>query len=279
MAEDKKPRFKSLKVLEVARSGRIWWQTDSKMTATARDTFGFEEVDGEPGLWEVEKPKSGELASYGRQVTTLGFKLTRVELAEVKPKTVTGTALSLGERVLRSLEEAKEAEKEAKEFTAKKRGIMQDWLIENGAPKDPAHEDARVAQIGSKRVHNSWTRGNQTKWDMRDHCVIADWAEENDRTEGLVGVIVHRLMTYEEFERDGAPEGYSSERTIDPDIYECYERVGEIPKDLHESFEDRTAGYYKVMIYDTKELACDACGISVKKTQKFCHECGAKTGR
>ena len=185
-------------------------------------------------------------------------------------------ALTEGEGILKAYNDAKEAEKAAKDLKDEKRGDLQGWLKDNGAPKDPAHDDARVAQIGTHKVHNSWVKGRETKFDDRDHKPVGDWAIENECADEMVQVIIHKTVSYEEFAKEGVPEGFEGNINIDPDVYEWYAKIGAVPPDVHDAFEARGNGYYAVKVYETKEFSCPSCGHKMGKTQKFCGECGTK---
>jgi hypothetical protein len=269
----KKP--KSLKVFEQVRDGAIYWQTEVKIPDTMAGNLGFSQT--EEGLWEVERPLSSELPSFAQDIEGYGFKLKRLERREVVANSVVEPgALSEGEGILKAYNDAKDAEKAAKETKDEKKGELQDWLTVNGAPKDPAHADARLAQIGTHRVHNSWVKGRQTEFDARDHKPVGDWAIENECADKMVEVIVHKTVSYEEFEKNGVPEGFEGNISINPDVYDWYAKIGAIPTDIHDAFEARGKGYYAVKVYETKEFGCPSCGHKMGKTQKFCGECGTK---
>jgi hypothetical protein len=133
-----------------------------------------------------------------------------------------------------------------------------------------------VAQIGTHRVHNSWVKGRETKFDDRDHKPVGDWAIENDCADELVTVILHKTVSYEEFAKSGVPEGFEGNINIDHDVYDWYAKIGAVPTDIHDAFEARGKGYYGVKVYETKEFGCPSCGHKMGKTQKFCGECGTK---
>ena len=269
------PKAKSLKVFEQVRDGAIYWQTESKIPDTMAENLGFTQT-GE-GLWEVERPLSAELPDFAHSIESYGFKLKRLERREVVANTaVDAGALSEGEGILKAYNDAKDAEKAAKETKDERKGELQEWLGDNGAPKDPAHADARVAQIGTHRVHNSWVKGRETKFDDRDHKPVGDWAIENECADEMVQVIIHKTVSYEDFAKNGVPEGYEGNINIDSDVYEWYAKIGAIPKDIHDAFEARGKGYYAVKVYETKEFGCLSCGHKMGKTQKFCGECGTK---
>jgi hypothetical protein len=279
VAEGKVPanakKKKSLKVFEVVREGRIFWQTDAKLPPTMVTNLGWAEAAD--GLFEIERPKTCNLPDFGRSIEGYGFNLKRLEQRKVVAAAVPkDEALEEGKAVLDTYLQAKEAEKRAKEDAQEARGGLQDWLQDNGAPKDPAHPEARVAQIGTHKVHNSYVRGRETKWDDRDPDPVADWAEQDGHAEELVSVILHKTIPYEEYAKSGIPEGFEGTFNIDPDVYDYYVRIGAVPPDVHDSFENRGSGYYGVKVYETKEYACPNCDHKVGKTQKFCGECGTK---
>jgi hypothetical protein len=268
-------KVKSLKVFEQVRDGAIYWQTEAKIPATLEENLGF--VQTEDGLFEVERPLAAELPDFARAIEGYGFKLKRLERREVVEASMpVDDALTEGETILKAYNTAKDAEKKAKETKDEKKGELQEWLQENGAPKDPAHDQARVAQIGTHKVHNSWVKGCETKFDDRDHKPVGDWAIENDCADELVQVIVHKTISYEEFAKNGVPEGFEGNINIDRDVYEWHAKIGAVPKDIHDSFEARGQGYYGVKVYETKEFGCPSCGHKMGKTQKFCGECGTK---
>ena len=271
------PKAKSLKVFEQVRDGAIFWQTEAKIPDTMADNLGFSQT-GE-GLWEVERPLSSELPTFAQDIESYGFKLKRLERREVVATApIEPNALTEGEVILKDYLALQAAEKKAKADKDEKKGDLQGWLKDNGAPKDPAHDAARVAQIGTHKVHNSWVKGRETKFDDRDHKPIGDWAIENDCADEMVQVIIHRTVSYEEFAKDGVPEGFEGNINIDPDVYEWYAKIGAVPKDIHDAFEARGKGYYGVKVYETKEFSCPSCGHKMGKTQKFCGECGTKVG-
>ncbi len=269
----KKP--KSLKVFEEIRNGAIYWQTEAKIPATMADNLGFSETGD--GLWEIERPLGKDLPDFALSIENYGYKLKRLEQRSVVEAAVPkDEALSEGEEILDTYVEAKAAEKAAKAVSDEAKTGLQDWLQVNGAPKDPAHDAARVAQIGTRRVHNSWVKGRETKFDDRDHKPIGDWAIKNDCAGELVQVILHKTVSYDEFAENGVPEGYEGSFNIDPDVYDYYVRIGHVPKPVHDAFEARGTGYYGVKVYETKEIGCPSCGHKMGKTQKFCGECGTK---
>lgn len=271
------PKAKSLKVFEQVRDGSIFWQTESKIPATMADNLGFSQTA--EGIWEVERPLAAELPDFARSIESYGFKLKRLERREVVANVnIEPTALSEGEGILKGYNDAKDAEKAAKDLKDERKGELQEWLSENGAPKDPAHVDARVAQIGTYRVHNSWVKGRQTAFDDRDHKPVGDWAIEEGVADEMVQVIIHKTVSYEEFAKNGVPTGYEGNISIDPDVYEFYAKIGAVPTDIHDAFEARGNGYYGVKVYQTKEFGCPSCGHKMGKTQKFCGECGTKVG-
>ncbi len=268
-------KAKSLKVFEQVRGGAIFWQTESKIPALMADNLAFSQT--EEGLWEVERPLAAELPEFARKIEGYGFKLKRLERREVVANAVIEeTALTEGETFLKEYQTAQDAVKAAEAVKDEKRGDLRGWLIDNGAPKDPAHDDARVAQIGTHRVHNSWVKGRETKFDDRNHEPVGDWAIENDCADEMVQVILHKTVSYEEFEKNGVPAGFEGSINIDPDVYEWYAKIGAIPPDIHDAFEARGKGYYGVKVYETKEFSCPSCGHTMGKTQKFCGECGTK---
>ena len=268
-------KAKSLKVFEQVRDGAIFWQTEAKIPSTMAENLDFTQT-GE-GLWEVERPLAAELPEFAREIEGYGFKLKRLERREVVANAaIEETALTEGETILKAYNDAKDEETKAKEKKDGKRGELREWLIDNGAPKDPAHDEARVAQIGTHRVHNSWVRGNQTKFDDRDHKPVGDWAIENDLADEMVEVIIHQTVSYEEFAKNGVPEGFEGNINIDPDVYDWYSKIGAVPQDIHDTFEARGKGYYGVKVYETEEFGCPSCGHTMGKTQKFCGECGTK---
>lgn len=270
-------KAKSLKVFEQVRDGSIFWQTETKIPDTMADNLGFTQT--EEGIWEVERPLAADVPDFARSIEGYGFKLKRLERREVMAAVPIGVhALSEGEVILKGYNAAKDAEVAAKNEKDVKKGELVEWLKENGAPKDPAHNDARVAQIGTYRVHNSWVKGRETKFDDRDHKPVGDWAIENGVADEMVQVIIHKTVSYEEFAKNGVPEGFEGNINIDPDVYEWYAKIGSVPADIHEAFEARGKGYYGVKVYQTKEFGCPSCGHKMGKTQKFCGECGTKVG-
>jgi hypothetical protein len=271
------PKAKSLKVFEQVRDGAIYWQTEAKIPAAMADSLGFSQT-GE-GFWEVERPLSSELPAFAEDIEGYGFKLKRLERREVvATAAIEPTALSEGEVILKGYQTIQQEEKDLKERKDEKKGELQTWMKDNGAPKDPAHDEARLAQIGTHRVHNSWVKGRQTEFDARDHKPVGDWAIENDCADKMVQVIIHKTVSYEEFAKDGVPEGFEGNINIDPDVYEWYAKIGAIPPEIHDAFEARGKGYYAVKVYETKEFGCPSCGHKMGKTQKFCGECGTKVG-
>jgi hypothetical protein len=239
------------------------------------ENLGWSDVGD--GVFEVERPRTRDLPEFGRTIEGYGFKIKRLEQRSVieavipKPE-----ALAAGESVLNTFLEKKQAAADAKTEADSARGELQDWLKVNGAPKDPAHEDARLAQIGTHKVHNSYVKGRETKWDDRDMKPVADWAIDEGCANEMVAVIVHKTIPFEDFEQNGVPEGFEAEMNIDADVYDYYVRVGAVPTEIHDAFEARGKGYYGVKVYQTKEFGCPSCGHKMSKTQKFCGECGTK---
>jgi hypothetical protein len=271
----KKPKLKSLKVVEVIRDGSFYWQTEGKIPATMQTKQGWA-ADAD-GVFEVERPKTTELPAFGREIEGFGFKVKRIEQQQVvAAPTLDAAEKSEGELKLTSYLDKKDAAARAKEDSDEARDELKDWLVANGSPKDPAHPDARVAQIGTHKVHNSWVNGRQTQWDDRDHKPVSDWAIDEGCADEMVQVIIHKTISYSDYEMEGIPEGFEGSVTIDPDVYEYHTRIGAVPREIHDAFENRGAGYYGIKVYETKELACTNCGAKVKKTQKFCGECGNK---
>ena len=268
-------KSKSLKVFEQVREGTIFWRTETKIPATMAENLGWTKTDDD--LFEVERPLARDLPAFGKAIEGYGFNLKRLEQRSVVEALVaTDEVLDSGKTALKNLNEAREAEKEAKAFTTSTRKTLQDWLVENAAAHDPAHDQARIAQIGTSKVHNSWHRGNQTKFDERDHKPVADWAEENDCAEEMVQVVYHKTVSFEQHAKQGAPEGFEIALTIDSDVYDWYVRVGAVPTEIHDAFEARSRGYYVVKVFETKEFDCPSCGHKMGKTQKFCGECCTK---
>jgi hypothetical protein len=269
-----KLKARTLSVVEIVRDGSFYWQTETKLPPNMQ-SLGWKEV--EDGLFEVERPKRKDVAAFGREIEALGWKIKRSEYMvigeapKLKPTEKTEGESKLGEYLT-----AKESLEEAKTEVETKKVVLRDWMTINAAPKDPAHGDARLAQIGSYKVHNSWVNGRETKWDDRDHSPVGDWAIEEGYADELCNVIMHRTVTFEEYEREGIPEGFEGSVVIDPETYDYYNRVGAVPKEIHEEFEGRGKGHYAVKVYETKELSCTGCGMTMKKTQKFCGECGQK---
>jgi hypothetical protein len=271
----KKGKLKLLKVVESIREGSYIWQTDTKIPAIMQSSLGWKAVDD--GVFEVERPRQADLPAYGRAIEEFGFKVKRTEKQEIgAPVALDDEEKSLGQQTLDAYLGAKATAKTAAEASDDARDELKVWLVKNGAPKDPAHPDARLAQIGSHKVHNSWVKGRQTPWDDRDHGPVGDWAIQEGCADELLGVIVHKTIPFSEYEKDGIPEGFEGSVTIDPDVYEYYTRIGAVPPELHDTFEARGKGYYGVKVYETLELSCESCGATVKKTQKFCGECGTK---
>ena len=268
-------KAKSLKVFEIVREGRIFWQTDTKIPTTMAENLGWSEVGD--GVFEVERPRTRDLPDFGRTIEGYGFKVKRLEQRSVVEAVIPKPeALAAGETVLKTFLEKKQAATDAKTEADDARGELQDWLKDNGAPKDPAHEDARLAQIGTHRVHNSYVKGRETKWDDRDMKPVADWAIEEGCADEMVSVIFHKTVPFEHFDQNGVPEGFEAEMNIDADVYDYYVRIGAVPTEVHDAFEARGNGYYGVKVYQTKEFGCPSCGHKMSKTQKFCGECGTK---
>jgi hypothetical protein len=274
VATGKKPlKAKSLKVVELIRDGGFFWQTDVKIPETMQNKLGWKEVD--TGIFEVERPRQAKLADFGHEIEGFGFKIKRIERQEVVASpTLKDEEKTEGETKLHDYLEAKDEAATAKTASEAARDILKDWMVGNAAPKDPAHPDARLAQIGGYKVHNSWVKGRETKWDDRDHKPIGDWAIEEGCAEEMVKVILHKTISFDDYKVEGVPEGFEGSISIDPDVYEYYSRIGAVPKDINDAFEGRGRGYYGVKVYETKELSCTSCGMTVKKTQKFCGECG-----
>lgn len=271
----KKPRKKYLKVVEIYRSGRVFWRTETKIPANMQSNLGFKK--NEDGSFEVERPRATELAAFGKAIQDFGYTVSRLEeKAPVKTSKIEGDTLTEGEACLNKYFDKKNAMDLAKTAYEGARGELQEWLVDHGAPKDPAHEEARVAKIGRHTAHNSWISGRETKWDERDHKPVCDWAIEEGCAEELVTVILHKTVSYEEFKANGVPEGFAGTFNVDRDVYDMYVRIGALPKEVHDSFEARGKGYYSPKVFETKEYECPSCGTSVKKAQKFCGECGTK---
>jgi hypothetical protein len=272
-AKPKSKKLKTLNVIEVVREGRIFWQTDSKVPDTMQANLGFKSIDD--GIFEVERPRSADLPNFGRSIEGFGFKVKRTEQQEVVSQVqISDDERSEGETKLQGYLDAKDAASVAKTASESARDELKDWMVDNAAPKDPAHPDARIAQIGGHKVHNSWVNGRQTTWDNRDHGPVAEWAAEEGCADELVQVVVHKTISYEAYEENGIPEGYEGSVAVNQDTYDWYVRIGAVPTPVHDAFEARGKGYYGVKVYETKELACTNCGAEVKKTQKFCGECG-----
>jgi hypothetical protein len=266
---------KSLKVIEVIRDGDYFWQTDMKIPAPMQSKLGWKEVDD--GVFEAQRPRPDALVDYGREVESFGFKIKRIEQQPKVVAPVLGAVeKSEGEKKLQLYLDAKDEAAQAKETSDDMRDELKDWMVANAAPKDPAHPDARIAQIGKYKVHNSWVNGRETKWDDRDHKPVGEWAIQEGAAEDLVQVIIHRTVSFNEYENSGIPEGFKGTIQIDPDVYDFYVRTGAIPKNIHDAFEARSKGYYGVKVYETQATACDNCGTKVAKTAKFCGECGQK---
>lgn len=272
-------KAKSLKVFEEVRGGRIFWQTDAKLPTTMVENQGWSRNDD--GVFEIERPRNSDLPAFGREVEGYGFKVKRMEQRSVVAATTPKPeALSEGETLLDSYLQRKDAEAKAVQARKDAGEDLRGWLKDNGAPTNPTHEDARVSQIGTHRVHNSYVRGRETKWDDRDHKPVADWAVKEGCANEMVSVVYHKTVSFEEFECDRStpPEGYEAEMVIDPDVYDYYVRIGAVPAEVHEAFEARGKGYYGLKVYQTAEYGCPNCGHKVGKTQKFCGECGTKMG-
>lgn len=270
-------KVKSLKVIEVIRDGDYFWKTDAKVPATMQTALGWEEV--EDGIFEVQRPRPTELVEYARKVEAFGFKIKRTEQQMVVASPVLDDEeKSEGATTLDKYLEAKEAAALAKANSEVARDELKDWMLAHAAPSNPAHDEARVAQIGKHKVHNSWVRGRETKWDDRDHKPVGDWAIEEGCANEVVQVVIHKTVTFDEYEQNGIPEGFDGAISIDPDVYDFYVRTGAVPKEIHDTFEARGKGYYGVKVYETKDSACDNCGSKVAKAAKFCGECGAKQG-
>ena len=268
-------KLKSLKVFAQIREGVVFWQTEAKIPATMADNLGWKEVGD--GLREIEKPFDTDLPDFGRAVEGYGFKLRCLDqCSTVKPAIPQDEVLEDGKTKLKAYSDAKKAVTKAEETRDEKRDELRGWLKPNGAPKDPEHDEARVAQIGTARVHNSWVRGRETKFDDRDHQPVADWAARYGCADEMVQVIFHKTVSYEEFASDGVPDGYEAAQTIDPDVYDWHVGIGAVPKSVHDGFENRGNGYYALKVYETKEFGCPSCGHKVGKTMKFCGECGMK---
>jgi hypothetical protein len=271
----KKRKTKGLTIVESMRDGSYVWQTAGKIPVTMQTTLGWEEVDD--GVFEVTRPRQADLPEFGRTIESFGFKIKRIE----KKPVVGALAISSeeeteGEGKLNKYLTAKDLAAAAKTTSEEARDVLRDWMILNSAPSNPAHSDARVAQIGTHKVHNSWVRGNGTPWDERDHGPISNWAIEEGCANDVVQVILHKTITFDEYAANGIPEGFEGSVSVDPDVYDYYLRIGAFPTEIRDAFEDRGKGHYAVKVYDTQELCCDNCGKTVKKTQKFCGECGAK---
>jgi len=268
-------KVKTLKVFELVRDGAILWQTDAKLPAPMVRAMGWASA-GEDVL-EVERPLSANLLAFKEQLASFGFELKRLEQRTVvAAPTLKPATRSEGELILQDYLKAKDAQKVAEALTKNEGKRLQEWLVGNGAPKDTVHPEARIAQIGTHKVHNSWVRGRETPFDKRDHSPVQEWAANEGCANELVNVVIHRTISYEEYLKAGVPDGFEKSFDIDPDMYEYYAGAGAIPRKLHETFEARGNGYYSLKIYDTKEAGCPECGTKVNKTQKFCGECGTK---
>jgi hypothetical protein len=266
-------KIKSLKVIEVIRDGDYFWQTDGKIPATMQTKLGWKEIDD--GIFEVQRPRPTELVSYAREVEAFGFKIKRTEQQQVVASPVLeDEEKTEGETKLKMYLDAKDEAAQAKETSDDMRDELKGWMVEHAAPKDPAHPDARIAQIGKHKVHNSWVNGRETKWDDRDHKPVGDWAIGEGCADELVQVVIHRTVTFSEYEDQGIPDGFEGNIAIDPDVYDFYVRTGAVPKEIHDAFESRGNGYYGVKVYETKDTSCGNCGSKVAKTAKFCGECG-----
>jgi hypothetical protein len=268
-------KIKSLKVIEVIRDGDFFWQTDAKIPATMQSTLGWKEIDD--GIFEVQRPDRAAIAAYGREVEAFGFKIKRTEQQKVVAAPVLEDEdKTEGVTKLKLYLDAKDEAAKAKETSEEHRDDLKEWMVEHAAPKDPAHPDARIAQIGKHKVHNSWVNGRETKWDDRDHKAVGDWAIGEDCANELVQVVIHKTVTFAEYGEQGIPDGFEGNISIDPDVYDFYVRTGAVPKEIHDAFEARGKGYYGVKVYETKDTSCGNCGSKVAKTAKFCGECGNK---
>ena len=268
-------KIKGLKVIEIIRDGDYFWQTDAKIPATMQTKLGWKEVDD--GIFEVNRPPRSGLAAYGREVEAFGFKIKRTEQQTVIAAPVLEDETKTeGQTKLDAYLLAKQVAADAKETSDDVRDELKGWMVANAAPKDPAHPDARIAQIGKHKVHNSWVNGRETKWDDRDHKSVGDWAIDEGCANELVQVVIHQTVTFSAYEEHGIPEGFEGNIAIDPDVYDLYVRTGAVPKEIHDAFEARGDGYYGVKVYETKDTSCVHCGSKVAKTAKFCGECGTK---
>lgn len=268
-------KIKSLKVIEIIRDGDYFWQTDTNIPATMQAKLGWKEVDD--GIFEVNRPPRSGVVAYSREVESFGFKIKRTEQQQVIASPVLEDAEKTeGETKLDAYLLAKQVAADAKETSDDVRDELKAWMVEHAAPKDPAHADARIAQIGKYKVHNSWVKGRETKWDDRDHKPVGDWAIGEGCANELVQVVIHRTVTFSEYEDEGIPDGFEGNISIDPDVYDFYVRTGAVPKEVHDTFEARGNGYYGVKVYETKDTSCTNCGAKVPKKAKFCGECGTK---
>ena len=277
--QTKSAKPKTLKVFEQIRNGTVYWLSETKIPKIAAEGLGFSK--NAEGLFETERPLSSELRDFTARAIKFGFIIKKLDVQEpIKPSVSSAAALTEGEQRLKELLVAKEAVEKAKEEEEEAKNNIREWLQRNGAPKDPAHDEARVAQIGAHRVHNSWVRGRETKFDDRDHTLIADWAIREDCANELVNVVVHKTISYEEFLASGGdaslPDGFEMGYYVDSDMYDYFVGVGMVPNSLHSKFENRGSGYYALKLYESKDLSCPNCGHKVGKTQKFCGECGCK---
>lgn len=268
-------KIKTLKIIEVIRDGDYYWQTDAKIPGTMQTKLGWKEIDDD--IFEVQRPPRSGLAAYGREVESFGFKIKITEQQKViaSPVLEDGEKTE-GEKRLKLYLDAKDKAVQAKETSDDMRDELKGWMVANAAPKDPAHPDARIAQIGKHKVHNSWVNGRETKWDDRDHKPVGDWAIGEGCADELVQVVIHRTVSFSDYEENGIPDGFEGNIAIDPAVYDFYVRTGAIPKDIHDAFEARGDGYYGVKVYETKDTSCTNCGHKVAKTAKFCGECGNK---
>jgi len=273
----KAKRAKSLNVVEIIRDGRIFWQTDSKIPEIIQAGLGFEEI--EEGIFEVERPKSTYLPEFCRKIEGFGFKINRIKqqrvISQVAPD-LDKEDQTEGKIKLKNYLEAKDAAAKAKEESDSKKEELRNWMIINGVPKDPSHPYARVAKIGDYTVHNSWVKGRETKWDDRNTSVVEDWSVKEGFANEVVQVIVYKTISYSEYNDYGVPEGFEGQIVIKKDAYDWYVRIGAVPDNVHDSFESRSKGYYGVKVVETKESSCSNCVNEIKKTQKFCGECGHK---
>jgi len=268
-------RLKSFPVFETIRDGRFFWQTEFAVPETMQTAQGWKDIGD--GIFECERPKPSEVVSFARSIEKFGLKVKRKEKdpAIVAP-TLEDDDRDEGEKLLGSYQKAQDTVKAAETAKDDAKEDLKDWMKDNAAATNPAHPEARVANIGKFKVHNSYVQGRQTKWDDRDHNGPCEWAIEEGCANEMVQVIVHKTLTYEEFLLQGVPEGFEGSQSVDQDVYDYYVRTGAVPKKVNDVFEARGNPNYAVKIYTTTESSCSNCGLDIKKQAKFCSECGTK---